>query len=1166
MQFFSNIIDNITNPVRKAVSTTVQGFKNAKDSIVEAGTELGQQFQRIAGDDNSLIDANPLKTLGNVGQVAASTALATYKGASNAAMDIALSQASVYTPDFIENPIKKAVGKAAVGVADTSGGQWAGETIQSFKEKHPTAAFYTFGLVDPALDVVPAGLVTKGVRSTMAGAFAASKAAETFAKESPEIFAKATNLIHQWKTGGKLLNAEKAELIDIALNTPLYGENVLKTFDEAGNEVVSTAKNTIEDNIASLRDKIRFSGEASKLDITSKAKIPLKVKVDEGITTSFAPLSYAEKQILGKSPDLKMGDRFELSSSFKGNADNLRNQYINELSKLTRDAGDAREMSTFLTLKRIESRLQFKNGKVGDWTPEKVSEALQYMKGKIGDANYFRYDQAMKTVQKYTNTLLNDLEISGMVDKKTLDKIREVNKTSFYLPFNVQRAADETVDVDLLLKRMEGIEDEAYELIDPLETFGDMLSDVRVKSLRNQMLQDLLPLADIDEGKQFIGRFPNGVPPSRRDWVKVEVKKDGLSMDLYAEPSLAKAITGLNKAQVGLVTKALSPTKKMLSAGATAYNIGFVPVSFIYNVKRLAELSKYGIKSPKDAITFINDISHGVVTGLVGNLDLQSPTVARFMKDYQNFIQSGAGGSTIQKAISPAAKKPLVKSVLRNVLDTPGKLTSALEESTKIASLRRGMRELNKQFGVGNDRINQVLYRTNPEYRDLVKSVEIETRRYGGSPDFLRMGTNTKEINHIFMFFNAAYQGNLADVTRLTRDLKTPAGRAAATRTAILQSAVMMNAVRNQLYYKDDLEQVPEWEKENNFMIASNQFFINDSGQRVREFYRIPKREASRFVGNVVERLVDGIANQSPEAFREMALGLLEDVSPVRVDLTSQDGTMLQNSLQSLVSSVNPAIKLPIEAGFNLNTFANRPIESEAELALPPSERVRSDTRLSSQVIAKGFDAVGADTLASPIMTQHLIDGATGGFFKTLEPSQGIASRNPLSRMPVTNKFFRSQFVEEGDRWNIIKQWNNQAKGETTVNYEWAEKKVNEIVNAPTKADKLSVINALAEQEKAGTINKDQIKAFKNVMSDTLSQVSPIDRKLRSFAKSGTVKNGEFAQKYYTEMLPLEAKTADEAKQRILDLYQKKIINDTILQQIIVLATKDKWQVLQNTK
>lgn len=1179
MSFFGNIVDNaignVKNKTANAINTTISGLKAAKQSFVAAGKEFGDQLTRIAGDDNSLIDS-PLKTVGNVAQVAVALPLSAWKGATNAATDVALSQASVYTPDLIEKPIKSAVAGTVGAVASTKVAQDIGDTIQEFKTKHPSAAFYTFNALDPITTITPAGTVKKTIGKAVAGAYVSSLAAKEFATKFPKIFIRATELISKVRGGSKLAASEADELIDISLKTPLFGENRLIAFDgvqqlkDAGVKVV----HPLEEKMADFAKKIRYDGDASNLE-AKIASYPKSVQVKETLLHRYEPINYAESQILKDAnvplDGIKMGDKFQLSASFRGQADNARNQFINTIKKKVGSRKDYEQLTEYMVLQRIKSLFdQFPDRKMAGWVKGEAESVIKLMESKMGEATTFRYQEIMRDVTKQANSMVLDAYKGGLMDEDTFKEIVARNGQHFYLPQNTLRHADDSIDDNLFLKHIQGFEDEAFEIRDPIAQLADMTAQTKVKALKNKTLQELESLAKLDTKERFL-MIATEDKPAPRSWIKVSIKKDGKEIGMYAEPTLAKSITGMNAQQVGLVTKLLSPTKKILSTGATGFNIGFQAVSVPYNILRLAKESKFGIHSAKDLITFTQDIGNGLATALIGNLDIQHPLAVNYRRSYEAFLSSGAANSTIQKALTPSiAKKSVYQNTAYTLLQTPAKLTAALEETTKIASLSRGMREVNKKFGVNNDRINSVLYHNNPQYKNLVQDVELETRRYGGSPDFLQSGTATTELNHIFMFFNAALQGNASDFVRYTKDLTTPAGKAAATRMAILQSAVLANQLRNHLYYQEDLEKVSSDERANYFMIFQDKYFINDSGERVREAYRIPKRESMKVVGNLVEGILEGIYKQDPTSMQQIALQFFEDMSPLRLDLSPKDGqNIVQSSLQSLTSSVNPLLKTPIEVGFNMNTFNNRAIETDAMKALEPKDRYTSDTPEYLKKIGAGVSKLGLDStdvLESPVMLEHILNSTTGGFFKSISGGKGPEGRSWAASSPILKRFFRSQYVDSTSQWNTIAGWEGKKKGETTANYEWAEKKVAEIKNATTKMEKLAVIEGLAEMEKNGEIDSKKIKAFTNVLNDDLKGITPIERKLRTYANSGTVKDGTFAKNFYYEFLPTEVKTPKEAVERIMDLRQKEVISDKIVEQLLIIIEADGWKRLSQSK
>ena len=111
------------------------------------------------------------------------------------------------------------------------------------------------------------------------------------------------------------------------------------------------------------------------------------------------------------------------------------------------------------------------------------------------------------------------------------------------------------------------------------------------------------------------------------------------------------------------------------------------------------------------------------------------------------------------------------------------------------------------------------------------------------------------------------------------------AGAAWARLTTIIGIPALALALINQSdEYKEDYEAIPEQERRNYFMIPRDKFFFTEDGERVRDYWRIPKREMVKLFGNLIESSVEFAREKTPDALRQYAISFLEDTSPVNIE------------------------------------------------------------------------------------------------------------------------------------------------------------------------------------------------------------------------------------------------------------------------------------------
>jgi hypothetical protein len=205
---------------------------------------------------------------------------------------------------------------------------------------------------------------------------------------------------------------------------------------------------------------------------------------------------------------------------------------------------------------------------------------------------------------------------------------------------------------------------------------------------------------------------------------------------------------------------------------------------------------------------------------------------------------------------------------------------------------------------------------------------------------------------------------------------------------------------------RESYNQVPEWERENYFMIPRNQYFVNDRGERVRDYWRIPKRELVKLFANVIEAGALFAEGRDTEHLKRFAEDFLENLSPVNVS-----GNTMMERAESFVGSMNPIIKTPAELIFNRDTFRHRQIvpdyvDKVKARDLPAGEQY---TRSTAEPFVKVGKAIGV----SPLLVEHATRGMTAGLVTQFMPPKQQPGRAPVLSYPalgpVARRFVRSE-------------------------------------------------------------------------------------------------------------------------------------------------------------
>ncbi len=520
---------------------------------------------------------------------------------------------------------------------------------------------------------------------------------------------------------------------------------------------------------------------------------------------------------------------------------------------------------------------------------------------------------------------------------------------------------------------------------------------------------------------------------ARPGYKMVEYLDAGTVKALEVRDDFAKALEGLHRGEATMVSRAALLVAQPFKWGATTFNLAFQPVNlFLADLPRAALISKYGVRRPGDLVRFPADWLYSLFTSMAGNFGFRSDL-------YEEFMKSGAYNSTIQRELTPEAFKPVVgveKSALpKRIVHGAAKVASALEETSKLLGIRRGKRFENF------DSLSKA------EQVEKMREIASEVRRFSGSPDFWRKGIistgqTLENMNLLFMFLNARIQGTAADLARLSG--RAGGGRLATAAWLRLSLAVGIPALTLMLHNLDDDEieldgpegpwkttnresykQVPDWERENYFMIPRGRYFLNDRGERVRDYWKIPKREIVKLFGNMIEAGVQFADEKNPEHVRKFAVTLLENLSPVNIS-----GKTSMERAESGVGSLNPILKTPAELIFNRDTFRHRKIvpdyiDKVPSKDLPPEEQY---TRATS----RAFIRLGKVLGVSPLLLEHGTRGFTAGLVTQFMPPRPQPGRSPVLSYPaigsIARRFVRSEsMAKESDSEILDEALKNQA-------------------------------------------------------------------------------------------------------------------------------------------
>lgn len=845
------------------------------------------------------------------------------------------------------------------------------------------------------------------------------------------------------------------------------------------------------------------------------------------IVSRFSPLSKYEKKIMGpEKPNISMSKKFEQVAGAAGKAEADLRQFENDIITPIKDKYD--DFNTYLALKRSEDRLltDAQLRKVGSYTLDDIKSGLAHMEQKLGPDVMNRFTETAAKYQETMDRMLRMQVDAGRISEKAYSAIKESN--NFYAPFAVMKYIDEGGQIlggsniattEQIVKAIKGIEDEAFELKDILQTSAEKIYKANILAAKNKAMQALADLAAKDVKNEFFKEVPLGKAASK-DKEIVTYFKNGIEKALEMPADVAKSIKGMNAKEADVLGKAMNTTYSIMRTGATSANLGFSIVNLITDSMSTALISKYGINGIKDGLMFPVQFVDSLLTAFAGNFKVGK---GRLMNEYIDYLKSGAANSTVAQSLRPEAFKTTVGvKRSKNVLDNVSKFANAMEETGKILGLKRG-------------KIFENLKDLNPAERaQALERIVTEVRNYGGSPDFAKRGDAANTLNMLVPFFNARLQGTARDLSRLfgkdgAKEAVKSWSRIGAA-VGVPTAGLMAVNLSDENF--DDYMQINTTERANYWMIPTGNYFTDSSGNKVRDYYRFPKRGVMKPFANLIEGALMFAKEKDPKAFAQMGSELASYISPINVE-----GKNPEEVIMSVASSANPLLKVPAEYGFNKNFFFKSDTVPRSLQQAEPREQYRASTPGVYKEIGKLLNI-------SPLKLEQAVNGLTGGFTSQFTVGKPEEGRSPLTEFPVAKRFVRSSSISSEDfQSEIDKSLKNQTTKSVVTKRKAQE--LNEKLKSLPKAEANAIAKALQQTD------PDIYEKLKDIVEEEKLGLTYKDKQIKML----NVTNGERARFIHSQAMKL--KTREERNAYIKELREKKVISDTVFNQLKQLAAQE---------
>jgi len=790
-------------------------------------------------------------------------------------------------------------------------------------------------------------------------------------------------------------------------------------------------------------------------------------------------------------------------------------QYGRIYQKLHR-AGLGESLDDYLTLRQFEKRIRDLSSRPeNEVTPDghradgsfvnprefdaaKVQDGLDQLERTLGPARWAQVLDAAESWWALNRQLLDAAHRVGVVGDAAYETITARGRD--YVPIQALDYIIEAGDIKApqrpyslryqdVLRRMEGTERDVRSV---LASTVDKAIRTLATIERNRAARALLDWRR--QIPQLVREVPTDTFRLPSDEVVVSAFINGRRRNFAVPRDIGRALHFLDAEQIGFVGKLLQAGALPLRAGATGANLAFAIPNSLRDMTRFVVYNKFGVRSPLDLVTVPIDIVRAVFHVVRGEVAGAADPV------YAEFLRSGAAFSTMQKNFTPAQvlrRAARVRSwtdyvnLPRLLLETAMELNNVIEETPKVATLLRGRRA-----------------GASPAERAY------EAANYGGSPNFGRAGVVGRQLNLIWMFFNARLQGTAANWRRLTESRAGRPGAAGGGRGApppeppegeqpmapeprgpedpafagdyarsmawlrLLLFIVLPEILLwlwNQQWDEDHgLEEVSETDKQRYNVVLTGDTYQHSTGQTRRRYWKLAKEETAQVVGPLVVAALDWLRGKDPKSARELALDLLGNVSPITMQFGQPTAfwPILRDASSGVLAGLNPVLRIPAEqlANYDARTKGAIVPRGLAENVLPP-EQIRPTTSPTIREIARLLDV-------SPIRLEHMVGSATGGLgqgvLDTADRLRGRATPGVMtdweaaSLMPVLSRFVgagggaRDRDTEE--RFYRVLEDATRAYGSLKTAAEAGETvRAREILNDPGLVVKASLHAELAE-------------------------------------------------------------------------------------------------------
>lgn len=644
------------------------------------------------------------------------------------------------------------------------------------------------------------------------------------------------------------------------------------------------------------------------------------------------------------------------------------NYHVNyELAPILRQAGsNVDDMRSLLIAKHDLEWAKY--GMQGSPKQAEAPQIIENIKQKLGDEGFKNIDAVTQKLYDYQNRMAQTYLVdTGIISKSSWDAMRQ--KYGAYVPFRrvmddvdeflgmtpPTRGAGSISSQDVVMKA----KGSSREIIDPLESIIEnsykMVSAARRQRVAQTIvgLKNKLPAGMIEKINGKVGNQPN-----------VALFENGEVVHYRVPTEIADAARGLSEQAMGTLANILSYPTRLFRATATGYN----PEFMVPNIAR--DLQSAFVNAGLNPIRFVRGLAH-----LIGRDEL-----------YQQFLKEGGQTSRVAldqpylaKTVKELTGKGINVGSPKNILRVLQIMGEWSEQPTRIAVFEDALRK----------------------GKSPVEAANIAQE---ATTNFARRGAKTSELNAVYAFVNARLQGTDKFIRTLKSD---PVGTSVRLGASVIAPALVLQAWNSQFDSYEDKRIVPDYEKENNFIIM---FSDTPSGFGGAQYFKIPKGDIGRIANPLEEFISWGLGKGGD--IKKSIIKTLAAFSPV--DLTTEKPYTKELSL-NWGSALPTTLKPLAEVAGNKSFFTGYEIVPEYKKSYPAQYQASNYTSPTYRAIADNLAKLGIQV--SPAIMQHLVESYGTGLargaqslIQPLIPDKYVTPQNERGA-DINRKFILRRFM-----------------------------------------------------------------------------------------------------------------------------------------------------------